>query len=165
MHFTTTLSIIAMMLSLPAYAAPTLAKMTGEQLSSLQDNLIAKSKDRDTIEAASQAKDVIFQVLAFESCLTNYDGSALNRYSAPGVSIPNMNYFPVMMSTKKHIRDSCLSVIKIQGWKLLAKNSLVAEVTFSADDSGEVTKKGYEFQRQFDGSWQYKGREDNPRYW
>lgn len=137
-----------------AIAAPSkLVPISADQQSAIQNQFEVKTKDKNLAEAVGQAKENIGKFLEVESCIANFSGSQLNLYAAPGKQFADMNYWPVMASARKHVRDTCVTVTKIQGWKLSAKNSLVFEVVYTADDSGEIVKKRYEVQKQGDDSW------------
>lgn len=60
-----------------------------------------------------------------------------------------------MTYTKYHNKNQCLSVAKIQGWRVPALNALQFEVLYLADDSGETRKENYQIVRQPDGEWQF----------
>ena len=44
-------------------------------------------------------------------------------------------------------------VQRILDWKMTAKNALAFHVMFVSEQSGESLKKGFEIQKQLDGSW------------
>jgi hypothetical protein len=134
-------------------AASKLMPISAEQQSVIQSQFEVKTKDKKLAEAVGQAKENIGKFLEIESCIANFSGAQLNLYAAPGKQFNDLNYWPVMASARKHVRDTCVTITKIQGWKLSAKNSLEFEVIYTADDSGEIVKKRYDVQKQGDDSW------------
>lgn len=118
---------------------------------------ISKLVPKDAVgKSAVDAAPAIASFIERLSCLIDYTGaSALNEYAAPGV-----NYFGTMyggplrpMATQYHDKNFCMTVVRVQGWKAPAKNALNFEVTYKADDSGEVKKIEHEAVKQSDGIW------------
>ena len=118
---------------------------------------ISKLVPKDAVgKLATDAAPAIASFVERLSCLIDYTGtSALNEYAAPGV-----NYFSSMyggplrpMATQYHDKNFCMTVVRVQGWKAPAKNALNFEVTYKADDSGEVKKIEHEAVKQPDGIW------------
>lgn len=118
---------------------------------------ISKLAPKDTIgKLVSDAAPAIASFVERLSCLIDYTGaSALNEYAAPGVNyLANMYSGPNRpMGTQYHDKAHCMTVIRVQGWKAPANNALSFEVTYKADDSGEVKKFEHESVKQSDGLW------------
>jgi hypothetical protein len=137
-----------------AYAAqPLVEGITPEQEMAIQKALTIKTKNEKLQAVVEQAKGNIAGFLEIESCISRYNGSSLNSFAAPGKKYPGFNYIGVMFGMKYHSKSSCLTVKKIQGWEMPAKNALSFEVLFVADDSGESAKRWYKLQQQENGDW------------
>jgi hypothetical protein len=89
------------------------------------------------------------------ACLADYTAaSALNASAAPGIDLQNRYaMLRPMRGAQYHDKGTCMSVMRVNGWKAPANNALQFEVVYKADDSGEVAKLQHEVVRQPDGSW------------
>ncbi|MCX7113373.1 MAG: hypothetical protein NTX45_25345 [Proteobacteria bacterium] len=130
------------------------ALITPSQQVSLQSNLKQKTQDKNIDSAISEASQVIADFITINSCITGYDGSKLNRYSAPGKLYPNNNYIGAPIpQMRHHNKSSCATVFQVHGWKMSARNALQFEVSYISDISGEVVKGSYEVIKQPNGEW------------
>lgn len=92
------------------------------------------------------------------ACINHYEGArSIDEFAAPRASmvIKYMHAYP-MSFMRYHDIDQCLSVLRLQGWRMPADNALQFEVVFRADDSGETTTSQHEAVRQPDGSWLFR---------
>ena len=86
------------------------------------------------------------------SCLAEEAGlSALLEYAAPGARISFWNRG--MAYVQYHNKNACMTITRVHGWNAPALNALQFEVTYKADDSGEVGKSQHEIVKQPDGAW------------
>jgi len=151
------LSVALTLASSAAFAAKLeIASITPAQTDAIQKALEAKPKNTQTAAALAQARDTIADFLKIESCISGYNASPLNKFAAPGKVYPDFNYIGPMLGMKHHSRDTCLTVTKIHGFEMPAKNALSFEVVLTADDSGEVGKRYYTVQKQDDDAWLFK---------
>lgn len=151
------LSITLATISASALAAKIeVASITPGQIESITTALQTKVKNKQTAAAVKEASGVITDFMKIESCMSGYNASPLNQFAAPGKTYPDMNYIGPMLGMKYHARDKCLTITKIHGFEMPAKNALAFEVLFTADDSGETTKRYYTVQKQDDDSWLFK---------
>lgn len=143
----------------PAAAAPAggrqeMMQMSTEQLAKLDVALAVKTKNRKLRAAIDGAAPVIRDFVKTNACITGYDGSALNAYAAPGKNYPTHNYIGAPMQTmKRHDKSSCVSVLRLQGWSMPAKNALRFQIVYHAADSGESVKQNHELIKQPGGEW------------
>lgn len=155
-----TLSLIGLLASSAVYSqtpytkSPGLASISAEQVEKLKNALVASLPDPAVMQAIKEGVSALFPFLRIESCMISSAGaSQLNAYAAPNKSfeysygngpIPNMQY---------HDKGVCVSVLRIQGWQMPAKNALRFETVYSSEISGETVKKKHEIVKQVSGEW------------
>jgi hypothetical protein len=102
------------------------------------------------------AKERIGTVVLFASCSPSGDASekSLARYT-----VPNSMYvflgapgFPMNFMTY-HPKSECLTIDRIDGVNLLARNAFSFRVVYVSDTSGESSIANYKVIRQPDGEW------------
>lgn len=131
-----------------------LAPISEAQLSRIEAALNVQNLDNRLVPAVREAVPVISGFIKTNACITDYNGSLLNAYAAPGKVYPSFNYGGAPMQTMKyHNKSSCASVLRFQGWEMPAKNALRFEVVYVADDSGETGKGFHELVKQPSGEW------------
>jgi hypothetical protein len=141
----------------PALAAKIdIASITPAQEDSINQALHSKIKNQQTAAAVAEANETIAEFMKIESCISGYNATPLNKFAAPGKVYPAFNYIGLMPMMKFHSKSSCLTVSKIHGFEMPAKNALSFEVVFAADDSGDIAKRHYTLQKQDDGSWLFR---------
>ena len=131
-----------------------IAQISSEQTGKIDLVLNTKTNNKQRDLAILEAKSTITGFIKTNSCINNYNGSVLNIYAAPGKAYPNFNYIGAPMQLMKyHDKSTCVSVLRIQGWEMPAKNVLRFEVVYVSDSSGESTKGLYEIVKQSSGEW------------
>lgn len=131
------------------------ALATAEQKQAIQFEL-SRSKQVEAVrDLAEEAMPAVAAFVERLSCLADQGGtSALNEFAVPGTNLAN--YYLMlrpMRSAPYHSKTSCMSVSRVHGWSAPAKNALLFEVIYKADDSGETAKLQHEAIRQPDGVW------------
>jgi uncharacterized protein YchJ len=58
-----------------------------------------------------------------------------------------------MSGARYHDKNSCLTILRLQGITAPALNALRFEAVYLAEDSGESVIKEHEAVRQLDGQW------------
>jgi len=138
----------------PALQQGSGASLSSTQQAKLQSTLNQKTQDKNIDTAISEASPVISEFIGMNSCITNYNGSMLNRYAAPGKRYASNNYIGAPAPQMRyHNKTSCASVLRIQDWKMPARNALRFEVSYISDTSGEVIKGNHEVVKQPSGEW------------
>lgn len=128
--------------------------LSSAQQARLQSSLSQGTQDKNINTAIAEASPTIRGFIETNSCITAYNGSALNRYAAPGKNYTSVNYIGAPIPKMRyHDKTSCVSVLRIQGWKMPAKNALRFEVSYISDSSDEVVKSNHEVVRQPNGEW------------
>ncbi len=130
------------------------AAITQEQQAKIAHAISDKGlKDQRVKQNLLEAKETINAFLRTASCIQNYNGSSLNIYAAPGHEFSSFGFFSPITGTKYHDKNSCLTIVRIQGIAAPALNALRFEVVYLAEDSGESVKKQHELVKQPDGQW------------
>lgn len=138
----------------PALQQENSVSLSSAQQAKLQSILNQKTQDKNINIAVSEASTVISEFIGMNSCITGYNGSMLNRYAAPGKLYPSNNYIGAPVPQMRyHDKSSCASVLRIQDWKMPARNALRFEVSYISDTSGEVIKDNNEVVKQPSGEW------------
>jgi hypothetical protein len=148
------LSVILAAFSSGALANFTIAPITPVQVDAIKKTLETKPKNKQISIALNQANETIADFMKIESCLSGDRSSQLNKFAAPGSDFTFNS--TGMSSMKYHSKDACLTVARIHGFEMRAKNALSFEAVFTADDSGETIKRHYTIQQQDDGSWLFR---------
>ncbi len=128
------------------------AAITPEQQQAIA-NEIPKVVPNDNIrQIVKDATPTLSVYLERLSCLAEEAGlSALLEYAAPGARISYWNRG--MAYVQYHNKAACMTITRIHAWNAPALNALQFEVTYKADDSGEIGKTQHEIVRQPDGVW------------
>lgn len=133
--------------------APHLAPITAEQLARIDAALAVKHQNRDIAQAISEASPVIRDFVRTAACVPMSGRSnVLNAYAAPGANLSWVGAEP-MPAMRYHNKSSCVSVLRVHGWKMPAKNALNFEVVYHAEDSGESTVQQHELVKQPSNEW------------
>lgn len=132
---------------------PNLAPITAEQLAKINAALTVKNQNRDIAQAISEATPVIRDFVRIASCLPTSGGSnGLNAYAAPGADLAWGGAAP-MPAMRYHDKSSCVTVLRVHGWKMPARNALHFEVVYQAEDSGESAIRQHELVKQPSNEW------------
>jgi hypothetical protein len=131
-----------------------LASITSEQQAKIMAAVSGKGlKDQRVKQNLVEAADAISGFLRINSCIANYNGLSLNIYAAPNHQFPGSNYLSPMSGARYHDKNSCLTILRLQGITAPALNALRFEAVYLAEDSGESVIKEHEAVRQPDGQW------------
>lgn len=131
------------------------APITPAQVDAISKAVRPKLANKKIALALEQASATITEFMKIESCISGFNSTPLNQFAAPGKTFHSFNYLGVMSSMKHHAKDACLTVSKIHGFEMPAKNALTFEVVFAADDSGETSKRHYTLEQR-DDAWLFK---------
>lgn len=128
------------------------AQISREQEQTILQSLATKNSNTALNQAVAEASQNISGFIKISSCQNTYGrGSRLNIYGAPGRDFSYAD--GVMMSMPYHDKSRCLSVLRLQGWDMPAKNALRFEVVYVSDSSGESQKRNHELVKQPTGEW------------
>ncbi|MEJ8845119.1 hypothetical protein [Variovorax rhizosphaerae] len=123
------------------------------QLAAIDATLTAPMSDKSIAEARREAAPNISKVLRIMSCSPR--GELPNRYlnslADPGTNL--MNHVAPAIGMQYHPKGQCLTVTRLDGWRMKAKNAFYFRAVYSSDASGESSTRGYSFIKQPDGLW------------
>lgn len=128
------------------------AQITSEQQKAIASEIPKVVPNENIRQIVKDATPTLTTYVERLSCLAEEAGlSALLEYAAPGARISYWNRG--MAYVQYHNKAACMTITRIQGWNAPALNALQFEVTYKADDSGEIGKSQHEIVRQPDGAW------------
>ena len=125
-----------------------LPSMTDKQTQQLKTQLVQKMKNKQLKQLLVDANPTIEKVLSMTACFapSTTFGMYQSDQQGPGAITDSWLF-------SHHDRSQCVNVQRVLDWKMTAKNALAFHVMFASEQSGESLKKGYEIQKQLDGSW------------
>lgn len=138
-----------------ATSASVLAPISAEQKQKIINGLsTSQAQYKGNIaNAIGEATPNINQVISFLSCYPSYDaGKYLAQYAAPDYS-PFAGLATPLRRMQYHSKSQCVTLNKLQGWKMPANNALRFEAIYISDTSGESIKQTYEIVKQPSGEW------------
>ncbi|MGL5292587.1 MAG: hypothetical protein ACRDBT_01610 [Aeromonas sp.] len=128
----------------------TLAVFTPAQESQLVASLNQGSQDREINQAIREATPTISGVIKKYACDIDSNMVSMNEFLAPGKTVLAVGY---NIYDKYHDSSKCLTVVRVQGWQMPAKNALKYEVIYLSDISGKSSKRLAEVVKQPNGEW------------
>lgn len=125
-----------------------LPSMSDKQTQQLKTQLAQNTKNKQLKQLLVDANPTIEKVLSMTACFTPRTsfGMYQSDQQGPGAITDSWLF-------SHHDRSQCVNVQRVLDWKMTAKNALAFHVMFVSEQSGESLKKGYEIQKQLDGSW------------
>ena len=100
----------------------------------------------------ADATETLKSFIGLNSCIFDYSGkSQLQAYLGPHGDLNAVN--PPYVALHYHDKESCLDVIRIQGWSALSLNAVQFQVVYTAADSGESVARTDTMQKEPDGTW------------
>ena len=125
-----------------------LPAMSDNQTQQLKAQLAQKTKNKQLKQMVADASPTIEKVLSMTACFAPWSSFGMYQSDQDGPGTINQPYL-----FTHHDHTQCANVQRILDWKMTAKNALAFHVMFLSEQSGESLKKGYEIQKQLDGSW------------
>lgn len=122
--------------------------MSDKQTRQLKAQLVQKMKNKQLKQLVVDASPTIEKVLSMTACFAPSTSFGKYQSDQEGPGAINQPYL-----FTHHDHTQCANVQRILDWKMTAKNALAFHVMFVSEQSGESLKKGYEIQKQLDGSW------------
>lgn len=125
------------------------------QVRAIQAQITAKQNDALLRAAIDEARPNIQTVITFLSCYPGWDaGRYLGQYLTPEAN--QQDVLAPMPMMKYHQKAHCLTVNRMDGWGMPARNALVFRVLYLSDASGESRAFRYELVKQADGAWLFR---------
>lgn len=135
-------------------AAPPMPVMSGPQRQAMRSQLAVAVSDRGLVLAREEAKGTIEKVLVTSACYTGFDlNQYLQQYLDPQ---PDMGLFSPMVRMNYHPKSQCLTITRLDGWRMLAKNAFVFRAVYVSEASSETASLHYKMVKQADGAWLFR---------
>lgn len=132
-----------------AFAAENaLPSMSDKQTQQLKSQLALTAKNKQLKQLVTDANPTIEKVLSMTACFAPSTSFGMYQSDQTGPGAIDQPYL-----FTHHDHTQCANVQRILDWKTTAKNAVAFHVMFVSEQSGESLKKGYEIQKQLDGSW------------
>ena len=125
-----------------------LPSMSDIQTQQVKAQLTFKTQNKQLKIMVADASPTIEKVLSMTACFAPWSSFGMYQSDQDGPGTINQPYL-----FTHHDHAQCANVQRILDWKMTAKNALAFHVMFVSEQSGESLKKGYEIQKQLDGSW------------
>ena len=133
----------------PGRAMPNMPQMSEPQMHVLHSSLSAKVNDNAIFQAREEARETIEKVMTISACYPGYD---INRY-LNAYSTGERQHVAPMLAAHYHPKSQCLTVTRLDNWRMLARNAFSFRAVFVSDASSESVSENYEMIKQPDGTW------------
>ncbi|MDH6592767.1 hypothetical protein M2165_002656 [Variovorax sp. TBS-050B] len=138
----------------PVVSPSGLAPITEEQVERIREAIVAKPPSPAVARAVQSAAPTIESFVRTEGCITARNGAVLNPFAAPGRLFDGSGFQGgPMASMQYHDRTACVTVKRIQNWKMVTPKRLRFEVVYVGDDGEESAVRRHELTRQPKGGW------------
>ncbi|WP_422088313.1 hypothetical protein [Variovorax sp.] len=138
----------------PVISKDGLAPITGEQVERIREAIGGKAPSPAVGKVVRSASPTIESFVRTEGCITAHNGAVLNPFAAPGRLFEGNGFQGGPMTEMQfHDKTSCVTVKRIQNWKMVSPKLLRFEVVYVGDDGEEHTVKRHELMRQPKGGW------------
>jgi len=151
---------------LPSYAPPPppapppvvspsgLAPITEEQVERIREAIVTKPPTPAVAKVVRSAAPTIESFVRTEGCITARNGAVLNPFAAPGRLFDGTGFQGGPMAEMQyHDKTACVTVKRIQNWKMVSPKRLRFEVVYVGDDGEERSVRRHELTRQPKGGW------------
>lgn len=123
------------------------------QVKAIESQATTPLNDATLAAARREAWPVIERLVRTSACAAPTGpmlGSYLGRDTAPSFG---GTFFSPMLGMRYHPASQCLTVARIDGWTLRARNAISFRTVYASDASGETNSRVYELTKQPDGAW------------
>ncbi|WP_390346732.1 hypothetical protein ACFJIS_04905 [Variovorax boronicumulans] len=131
-----------------------LAPITAVQVERIREAVGGKPPSPAVGKVVGSASPTIESFLRTEGCITARNGAVLNPFAAPGRLFDGTGFQGGPMAEMQyHDKTACVTVQRIQNWKLVSPRLLRFDVVYVGDDGEERAIKRHELMRQPKGGW------------
>lgn len=131
-----------------------LAPITEAQVERIREAIGGKPPSPAIDKVLRSASPTIESFVRTEGCITARNGAVLGPFAAPGRLFDGTAFQGGPMSDMQyHDKTACLTVQRIQNWKMVTPKLLRFEVVYVGDDGEERAVKRHELTRQPKGGW------------
>lgn len=131
-------------------SAPQAPTLSEQQKKQLVTQINPKTKNKQLKAMIAEASPTIEKVLGMTACF--YSSTSFGMYQSDNRGLGGFDAHQTWLFPH-HDRSQCVNVQRVMDWKMTAKNSLAFHVLYVSEQSGESVQRGYEIQRQLDGTW------------
>lgn len=133
------------------YGGALMPSMTPEQEAAL-NNAFVRTSDVRIAQAIAEAQPTITAITKRIAC---FPGNALDvpRILGPYMAPEYHGPYGAMSEVSYHPKSQCLTVNRVDGWRMPALNALEYRVVYVSDQSGHSVSKNYRLIKQPDGTW------------
>ena len=138
----------------PVVSPSGLAPITEEQVERIREEIATNPPTPAVARIVRSAAPTIESFVRTEGCITARNGAVLNPFAAPGRLFDATGFQGGPMSEMQyHDKTACVTVKRIQNWKMVTPKLLRFEVVYVGDDGEERAVKRHELVRQPKGGW------------
>jgi len=149
--FASMLAVVCGLISTCSYGESFVPSMAPQQETAL-NQAFSRASEPSIAQAISEAEPTIKDVLSRMACLQKIEPDrALGRHLAPD-SEPRFFVVPIP-TMKYHSNGQCLSITRVDGWQMPARNVLQFRAVYESQASGESKSLIYKMIKQPDGAW------------
>jgi hypothetical protein len=115
-----------------------LAPITGEQVERIREVIGGKTPSPAVAKVVRGAAPTIESFVRTEGCITDRNGAVLNPFAAPGRLFDGTGFQGGPMAQMQyHDKTACVTVKRIQNWKMVSPKLLRFDVVYVGDDGEE----------------------------
>ncbi len=130
-----------------------LAPITEEQVDRIRGAIETKTPPA-VAKVVRSAAPTIESFVRTEGCITARNGAVLNPFAASGRLFDGTGFQGgPMVQMQYHDKTACVTVKRIQNWKMVSPKVLRFEVVYVGDDGEEHSMRRHELTRQPKGGW------------
>lgn len=138
----------------PVVSSNGLAPITEEQVERIREAIVTKPPSPAVAKVVRSAAPTIESFVRTEGCITARNGAVLNPFAAPGRLFDNTGFQGGPMAEMQyHDKTACVTVKRIQNWKMVSPKLLRFDVVYVGDDGEERSVRRHELMRQPKGGW------------
>ena len=138
----------------PVVSPSGLAPITEAQVERIREAIVTKPPTPAVAKVVQSAAPTIESFVRTEGCITARNGAVLNPFAAPGRLFDGTGFQGGPMAEMQyHDKTACVTVKRIQNWKMVSPKRLRFEVVYVGDDGEERSVRRHELTRQPRGGW------------
>lgn len=118
----------------------------------IRSQLSTKLMDRDLEAAKNEAAATIEKVMGIASC-----NDKPWQYTSQYLHPQSYTSFNMMEFMQYHPKNKCLTMVRLDGWKMAARNAIAFRAVFSSDYSGESSARPFLMRKTPEGVWLFAG--------
>ncbi len=140
----------------PVVSPSGLAPITDAQVERIREAIAASPPSPAVARVVRGAAPTIESFLRTEGCITARNGAVLNPFAASGRLFDGSGFQGGPMAAMQyHDKTACVTVQRMQNWKMVSPKRLRFEVVYVGDDGEERAVRRHELARQPRGGWRF----------